>query len=397
MGDFANSNLYIRGIPLDWREAELNALAGQYGKLVSSKVLLQNGESRGMGFAYFQTHAEAGLAAKNLNGHVLPCGGRGLVVKFAKDSLPATVGNYVPVALAVSGAEAVQKQGEFNGPKAVVYHDTNLYVSELPFFVTEEDLKALFQPLGHFVNCNILKNNGVSRGVGFVKYSNAATAAAAIAQFNGVLLSNAEKPISVKYATNKVASQQQQVQQQQMHQMYASYYDPYGQAAAAPAVAITPISAYSIPAPLPNMGITASDDYSSASYASYGTPAPAAIPAPLPQQHQPLAQPQQPQWAGYPPYDYSQYAQYYGAYYPPPMPGYPAYPQPPHPVAVPPATPAPAAASSTPAAGDEEEAATETATETVEKVGSKRKLEDKQDGGSDDEAVQQTKEAKTEE
>ncbi|KAL0167171.1 hypothetical protein M9458_039015, partial [Cirrhinus mrigala] len=45
---------------------------------------------------------------------------------------------------------------------------TNLYLSNLPVSVDEQELEALLRPFGHVISTRILRDAiGVSRGVGF--------------------------------------------------------------------------------------------------------------------------------------------------------------------------------------------------------------------------------------
>ena len=56
---------------------------------------------------------------------------------------------------------------------------TNLYVGNLPFETTEEDLRQLFGQYGTVVNVQLIKHRdtGRSRGFGFVEMSDGAEAA----------------------------------------------------------------------------------------------------------------------------------------------------------------------------------------------------------------------------
>lgn len=48
---------------------------------------------------------------------------------------------------------------------------TNLYISNLPVSMDEQELENMLKPLGHVISTRILRDaNGVSRGVGFARY-----------------------------------------------------------------------------------------------------------------------------------------------------------------------------------------------------------------------------------
>jgi len=64
---------------------------------------------------------------------------------------------------------------------------TKLYVGNLSFQTTSQDLQELFAKVGTVHSANVIEDHdtGRSRGFGFVEMSTNAEAAAAIDQFNG--------------------------------------------------------------------------------------------------------------------------------------------------------------------------------------------------------------------
>ncbi|MEW6441071.1 MAG: RNA-binding protein [bacterium] len=63
----------------------------------------------------------------------------------------------------------------------------NIYVGNLSFDVTEDELRNLFEAFGQVSSANIIKDkfSGQSRGFGFVEMPNKSEAQAAIAGLNG--------------------------------------------------------------------------------------------------------------------------------------------------------------------------------------------------------------------
>ncbi|MDX1428657.1 MAG: RNA-binding protein [Rhodothermales bacterium] len=61
-----------------------------------------------------------------------------------------------------------------------------LYVGNLPWSVTEEDIRGLFSPIGEILSVSLIteRETGRSRGFGFVEMSND-DAKAAISRLNG--------------------------------------------------------------------------------------------------------------------------------------------------------------------------------------------------------------------
>lgn len=81
--EIKNANLYISGLPKAVGENDLKTWFGVYGTIISSKILmLENGESRGVGFIRFDKRAQAQAAIEALNGVSLSPGST-LGVKFA--------------------------------------------------------------------------------------------------------------------------------------------------------------------------------------------------------------------------------------------------------------------------------------------------------------------------
>ena len=63
----------------------------------------------------------------------------------------------------------------------------NIYVGNLPYSATEEDIRALFEPYGQVTRANIVmdRDTGRPRGFGFVEMANDTEANSAIEALNG--------------------------------------------------------------------------------------------------------------------------------------------------------------------------------------------------------------------
>ena len=77
----------------------------------------------------------------------------------------------------------------------------NMYVGNLSFSVTEDDLKAVFSEFGEVASVNIIKDkySGKSKGFGFVEMPNNSEADKAIKSLNGSQLQG--RDIKVNQAT----------------------------------------------------------------------------------------------------------------------------------------------------------------------------------------------------
>ncbi|XP_016110628.1 RNA-binding motif, single-stranded-interacting protein 3-like isoform X2 [Sinocyclocheilus grahami] len=66
---------------------------------------------------------------------------------------------------------------------------TNLYLSNLPVSVEEQELEALLKPFGHVISTRILRDaSGASRGVGFARLESTEKCEVVIQHFNGKYL-----------------------------------------------------------------------------------------------------------------------------------------------------------------------------------------------------------------
>lgn len=81
-------NIYVKNIPSNYTETELDKLFEPYGKIVTSKVLvdLQTMQSKNVGFVLFETKVEADKAITELNGKTCPGSSNVLHLKYADDS-----------------------------------------------------------------------------------------------------------------------------------------------------------------------------------------------------------------------------------------------------------------------------------------------------------------------
>ncbi|CAB1321260.1 unnamed protein product, partial [Coregonus sp. 'balchen'] len=66
---------------------------------------------------------------------------------------------------------------------------TNLYISNLPVSMDEQELENMLKPFGHVISTRVLRNaNGVSRGVGFARMESTEKCGVVIQHFNGKFL-----------------------------------------------------------------------------------------------------------------------------------------------------------------------------------------------------------------
>ncbi|XP_012691929.2 RNA-binding motif, single-stranded-interacting protein 1 isoform X1 [Clupea harengus] len=144
----SKTNLYIRGLPPSTTDEDLVKLCRPYGKIVSTKAILDKttNKCKGYGFVDFDSPAAAQKAV---------------------------------TALKTSGVQAQMAKQQEQDP-------TNLYISNLPLSMDEQELENMLKPFGQVISTRILRDsNGSSRGVGFARMESTEKCDAVINHFNG--------------------------------------------------------------------------------------------------------------------------------------------------------------------------------------------------------------------
>lgn len=89
------TNLYIANLPQTMTEFELENLLRPYGKVVSTRILInQNRQPRGVGFARMETKEQCDTIIASLNGQVVKGSKEPLLVKFADGASKKRVHHY---------------------------------------------------------------------------------------------------------------------------------------------------------------------------------------------------------------------------------------------------------------------------------------------------------------
>ncbi|XP_051957917.1 RNA-binding motif, single-stranded-interacting protein 1 isoform X2 [Xyrauchen texanus] len=176
----SKTNLYIRGLPPGTTDHDLVKLCQPYGKIVSTKAILDKttNQCKGYGFVDFDSPVSAQKAV---------------------------------AALKTSGVQAQMAKQQEQDP-------TNLYLSNLPVSMDEQELENLLKPFGQVVSTRILRDtNGVSRGVGFARMDSTEKCDAVISHFNGKFIKSssgmlgASEPLLCKFADGGQKKRQSQV------------------------------------------------------------------------------------------------------------------------------------------------------------------------------------------
>uniref|UniRef100_A0A4W6FTN6 RNA binding motif single stranded interacting protein 1 n=1 Tax=Lates calcarifer TaxID=8187 RepID=A0A4W6FTN6_LATCA len=144
----SKTNLYIRGLSPSTTDHDLVKLCQPYGKIVSTKAILDKttNKCKGYGFVDFDSPAAAQKAV---------------------------------AALKTTGVQAQMAKQQEQDP-------TNLYISNLPLSMDEQELENMLKHFGQVISTRILRDSsGASRGVGFARMESTEKCDAVISHFNG--------------------------------------------------------------------------------------------------------------------------------------------------------------------------------------------------------------------
>ncbi|KAF8421230.1 hypothetical protein EV426DRAFT_706858 [Tirmania nivea] len=164
------TNVYIRGLAPDTDDEKLLRLVEKYGHVESHKAIIDKvGFCKGYGFALFKNMEDAkacilGVANANLD------------AGFARESFNSRL-------------------KALGDPTS-----TNLYVSNLPTSVDETKMSEIFKDY-QTMSVRILRDaQGISRGVGFVRFANHEICDEVIERFNDKVVIEGCAEIQVRYA-----------------------------------------------------------------------------------------------------------------------------------------------------------------------------------------------------
>jgi len=173
-----STNIYIRNLSSTTTDESLYQMCKQYGTIVSAKAMIdiRTNECKGFGFVLYETEEEARKAIEALNKSKY-------FVSFARSGTPSSQESYSSRLKNLEDSTSM-----------------NIYISNLPLDVDEKQLTNLFKP-HKILSHRILRNeDGVSRGVGFARFSTRAAAQSVIDTFNNTMLPNSEHPLQLRFA-----------------------------------------------------------------------------------------------------------------------------------------------------------------------------------------------------
>ncbi|MBZ3887099.1 ELAV-like protein 2 [Sciurus carolinensis] len=220
-----DANLYVSGLPKTMTQKELEQLFSQYGRIITSRILVDQvtGISRGVGFIRFDKRIEAEEAIKGLNGQKPPGATEPITVKFANN--PSQKTNQAILSQLYQSpnrrypgplAQQAQRFSRFSpmtidgmtslaGINIPGHPGTGwcIFVYNLAPDADESILWQMFGPFGAVTNVKVIRdfNTNKCKGFGFVTMTNYDEAAMAIASLNGYRLG--DRVLQVSFKTNK--------------------------------------------------------------------------------------------------------------------------------------------------------------------------------------------------
>mmetsp|Transcript_27936 Transcript_27936/g.87379 ORF Transcript_27936/g.87379 Transcript_27936/m.87379 type:complete len:629 (-) Transcript_27936:396-2282(-) len=184
----AFTNVFIKNLPVEWEDTELNELFAECGTIKSSVVMkAADGKSKGFAFVNYETHEEAAKAVEELNGKEV--NGKAIFVGAAQKKRDRE-------------RELREKFEALKVERASKFTGINLYVKNLDDEVDDEQLREAFVPFGNITSAKVMVDDkGASRGFGFVCFAVQEEATKAVAEMNGHILG--QKPLYVALAQRK--------------------------------------------------------------------------------------------------------------------------------------------------------------------------------------------------
>ncbi|XP_053859309.1 ELAV-like protein 2 isoform X5 [Vidua macroura] len=233
-----DANLYVSGLPKTMTQKELEQLFSQYGRIITSRILIDQvtGVSRGVGFIRFDKRIEAEEAIKGLNGQKPPGATEPITVKFANNPSQKTnqailsqlyhspnrryptplaqqaqrfrLDNLLNIAYGVKSRfppMTIDGMTGLAGINISGHAGTGwcIFVYNLAPDADESILWQMFGPFGAVTNVKVIRdfNTNKCKGFGFVTMTNYDEAAMAITSLNGYRLG--DRVLQVSFKTNK--------------------------------------------------------------------------------------------------------------------------------------------------------------------------------------------------
>jgi polyadenylate-binding protein len=198
-GDLYFTNVYIKDLDTALDTKGLEVFFKKFGEITSASVSTdKDGKSKGFAFLNYKDAESAKKACAECDGKVI----EGVSAK----------GKPLYCGKAEKKEDRKMKLMKQYENKRQETQGLNLYVKNIDETWSEDKLREIFEKFGTLTSCAIMKDDKeVSRGFGFVCFSNAEDAGKAISELHNKIFSN--KPLYVSLAQRKDARRQELEQQ----------------------------------------------------------------------------------------------------------------------------------------------------------------------------------------
>uniref|UniRef100_T1GCU7 Polyadenylate-binding protein n=1 Tax=Megaselia scalaris TaxID=36166 RepID=T1GCU7_MEGSC len=178
-------NVFIKNLNKSIDNKAIFDTFSAFGNILSCKVAQdEKGNSKGYGFVHFETEEAANMSIEKVNGMLL-------------QDKKVYVGKFIP---------RKEREKEL-GEKAKMFN--NVYVKNFGEDMDDEKLREMFEPFGKITSHKVMtKDDGKSKGFGFVAYESTDAAEAACSALNGKELSDG-KTMYVGRAQKKAERQKE--------------------------------------------------------------------------------------------------------------------------------------------------------------------------------------------
>lgn len=178
-------NVFIKNLDKNIDNKAIYDTFSAFGNILSCKVATdEKGNSKGYGFVHFETEESANTSIEKVNGMLL-------------NAKKVYVGKFIP---------RKEREKEL-GEKAKLF--TNVYVKNFGEDFDDEKLKEMFEPFGKITSYKVMpREDGKSKGFGFVAFETTEAAEAAVEALNGKEICE-NKTLYVARAQKKAERQQE--------------------------------------------------------------------------------------------------------------------------------------------------------------------------------------------
>lgn len=187
------TNVFVKNLPAEYTQEQLEELFKPFGAIVSAAIGAdETGANKGFAFVNFETHDAASKAVEELNGKEI-------------DGKPLFVGRAQKRAERDDELRRVHEERRLENESKSA--GVNLYVKNMDDEWDDERLRTEFDFAGTITSAKVMRDDkGVSRGFGFVCFSQPDEATRAVQDMNGKMIGT--KPLYVSLAQKKEVRRQ---------------------------------------------------------------------------------------------------------------------------------------------------------------------------------------------